>query len=50
MQEDAGCITHGGIFRNTNGNPAGIPVVPSGIGIRYKCQVSGPGSQVPGTR
>jgi hypothetical protein len=33
-----------------NGNPAGIPALPSGIGIRYGCQVSGAGYRAPGTR
>jgi len=33
-----------------NGNPAGIPALPSGIGIRYGCQVSGAGYLVPGTQ
>jgi hypothetical protein len=38
------------LTRNMNGNLAGIPALPSGIGIRYGCQVSGAGYLAPGTR
>jgi hypothetical protein len=37
-----GCKPRVRVFRNMNGNPAGIPALPSDIGIRY-------GGQVPGT-
>jgi hypothetical protein len=36
------------VFRNMNGNPAGIPALPSDIGIRYGYQV--PGTLALGTR
>jgi hypothetical protein len=36
------------VFRNMNGNPAGIPALTSGIGIRYGYQV--PGTLALGTR
>jgi hypothetical protein len=48
--QDTGCKSRVRVFRNMNGNPAGIPALPSGIGIRYGCQVSGAGYLVPGTR
>jgi hypothetical protein len=44
------CIPHGRVFRNVNRESAGIPVFPSGIGIRYGCQVSGTWHPVPDTR
>ena len=48
--QDAGCKSRVRVFRNMNGNPAGIPALPSGIGIRDGCQVSGAGYRAPGTR
>gem|GEM_PF-1676609 len=43
-----GCKPRVRVFRNMNGNPAGIPALPSDIGIRYGYQV--PGTLALGTR
>jgi len=42
------CILHGRVFRNMNREFAGIPVFPSGIGIRYRIGIDAEG-RIPST-